>query len=324
MMRRSVVRGTGHYLPERVVENSYFESMLDTTDEWIRSRTGIERRHFAAEGEFTSDLAIAAARQALERAGMVAEDLNAIVVATSTPDLTFPATATIVQAGLGMQRGFAYDIQAVCAGFVFALANADGLIRSGQADRVLVIGAETFSRIMDWTDRGTCVLFGDGAGAVILEAVEAEGTSDDRGVLATDLNSDGNLRELLYVDGGVSRTGTVGFLRMQGNLVFRHAVEKLAGTAKRVLDKAGLTPGDIDWLVPHQANLRIIAGTAQKMQLPMDKVVLTVADHGNTSAASIPLALSVADTQGKFKPGDVIVTEAIGGGMSWGSVVLRW
>ncbi|PAU98109.1 3-oxoacyl-ACP synthase [Paracoccus salipaludis] len=323
-MRRSVVRGTGHYLPERVVENSYFESMLDTTDEWIRSRTGIERRHFAAEGEFTSDLAIAAARQALERAGMVAEDLNAIVVATSTPDLTFPATATIVQAGLGMQRGFAYDIQAVCAGFVFALANADGLIRSGQADRVLVIGAETFSRIMDWTDRGTCVLFGDGAGAVILEAVEGEGTSDDRGVLATDLNSDGNLRELLYVDGGVSRTGTVGFLRMQGNLVFRHAVEKLAGTAKRVLDKAGLTPGDIDWLVPHQANLRIIAGTAQKMQLPMDKVVLTVADHGNTSAASIPLALSVADTQGKFKPGDVIVTEAIGGGMSWGSVVLRW
>ena len=324
MMRRSMVRGTGHYLPERVVENSYFESMLDTTDEWIRSRTGIERRHFAAEGEFTSDLAIAAARQALERAGMVAEDLNAIVVATSTPDLTFPATATIVQAGLGMQRGFAYDIQAVCARFVFALANADGLIRSGQADRVLVIGAETFSRIMDWTDRGTCVLFGDGAGAVILEAVEGEGTSDDRGVLATDLNSDGNLRELLYVDGGVSRTGTVGFLRMQGNLVFRHAVEKLAGTAKRVLDKAGLTPGDIDWLVPHQANLRIIAGTAQKMQLPMDKVVLTVADHGNTSAASIPLALSVADTQGKFKPGDVIVTEAIGGGMSWGSVVLRW
>ena len=323
-MRRSMVRGTGHYLPERVVENSYFESMLDTTDEWIRSRTGIERRHFAAEGEFTSDLAIAAARQALERAGMVAEDLDAIVVATSTPDLTFPATATIVQAGLGMQRGFAYDIQAVCAGFVFALANADGLIRSGQADRVLVIGAETFSRIMDWTDRGTCVLFGDGAGAVILEAVEGEGTSDDRGVLATDLNSDGNLRELLYVDGGVSRTGTVGFLRMQGNLVFRHAVEKLAGTAKRVLDKAGLTPGDIDWLVPHQANLRIIAGTAQKMQLPMDKVVLTVADHGNTSAASIPLALSVADMQGKFKPGDVIVTEAIGGGMSWGSVVLRW
>lgn len=323
-MRRSVVRGTGHYLPERVVENSHFEETLDTTDEWIRARTGIERRHFAAEGEFTSDLAIAAARQALDRAGMTAEDIDALVVATSTPDLTFPATATIVQAGLGMQRGFAYDIQAVCAGFVYALANADGLIRSGQADRVLVIGAETFSRIMDWTDRGTCVLFGDGAGAVILEAVEGEGTSDDRGVLATDLNSDGNLRELLYVDGGVSRTGTVGMLRMQGNLVFRHAVEKLAATAKRVLGKAGLTPGDVDWLVPHQANLRIITATAQKMQLPLDKVILTVADHGNTSAASIPLALSVADTEGKFQPGDVVVTEAIGGGMSWGSVVLRW
>ena len=324
MMRRSVVRGTGHYLPERVVENSYFESMLDTTDEWIRSRTGIERRHFAAEGEFTSDLAIAAARQALERAGMVAEDLNAIVVATSTPDLTFPATATIVQAGLGMQRGFAYDIQAVCAGFVFALANADGLIRSGQADRVLVIGAETFSRIMDWTDRGTCVLFGDGAGAVILEAVEGEGTTADRGVLSTDLNSDGTLRDLLYVDGGVSRTGTAGCLRMQGNLVFRHAVEKLAKTAHHALDKAGLTPADVDWLVPHQANLRIMTMTAQKLGVPMERVVVTVRDHGNTSAASIPLALSVADTQGKFKPGDVIVTEAIGGGMSWGSVVLRW
>ena len=324
MTRRSVICGTGHYLPERIVENSWFEDKLDTTDEWIRSRTGIERRHFAAEGQTTSDLAIRAAKAALDRAGMTADDIDGVVLATSTPDFTFPAVATMVQAGLGMKRGFAYDIQAVCAGFVYALANADGLIRSGQADRVLVIGAETFSRIMDWTDRGTCVLFGDGAGAVILEATEAEGTSDDRGVLATDLNSDGNLRELLYVDGGVSRTGTVGVLRMQGNLVFRHAVEKLAATANRVLDKAGLTPGDVDWLVPHQANLRIITATAQKMQLPMDKVILTVADHGNTSAASIPLALSVADTDGKFKQGDVIVTEAIGGGMSWGSVVLRW
>ena len=253
-MRRAVVRGTGHYLPARVVENSYFEATLDTSDAWIRERTGIERRHFAAEGEFTSDLATAAARQALERAGMVAEDLDAIVVATSTPDLTFPAVATMVQAGLGMTRGFAYDVQAVCAGFVFAMANADGLIRSGQADRVLVIGAETFSRIMDWTDRGTCVLFGDGAGAVILEAVEGEGTTADRGVLSTDLNSDGTLRDLLYVDGGVSRTGTAGCLRMQGNLVFRHAVEKLAKTAHQALDKAGLTPADVDWLVPHQAN----------------------------------------------------------------------
>ncbi len=323
-MRRAVVRGTGHYLPARVVENSYFEATLDTSDAWIRERTGIERRHFAAEGEFTSDLATAAARAALERAGMAADDIDAIVVATSTPDLTFPAVATMVQAGLGMTRGFAYDVQAVCAGFVFAMANADGLIRSGQADRVLVIGAETFSRIMDWTDRGTCVLFGDGAGAVILEAVEGEGTTADRGVLSTDLNSDGTLRDLLYVDGGVSRTGTAGCLRMQGNLVFRHAVEKLAKTAHHALDKAGLTPADVDWLVPHQANLRIIGATAQKMQLPMDKVVLTVADHGNTSAASIPLALSVADGEGRFAEGDVLVLEAIGGGMSWGSVVLRW
>ncbi|SHM26490.1 3-oxoacyl-[acyl-carrier-protein] synthase III [Paracoccus solventivorans] len=323
-MRRSVVRGTGHYLPSRVVENSFFEQTLDTTDEWIRTRTGIERRHFAAEDEFTSDLALAAARDALDRAGMTADDIDAIVLATSTPDLTFPAVATMVQAALGMTRGFAYDVQAVCAGFVFALANADGLIRTGQADRVLVIGAETFSRIMDWTDRGTCVLFGDGAGAVILEAAEGKGDSSDRGILACDLNSDGKLRDLLYVDGGVSRTGTAGVLRMQGNLVFRHAVEKLAATANRVLDKAGLAPADVDWLVPHQANLRIITGTAQKMGLPVERVVLTVADHGNTSAASIPLALSVADREGRFKPGDVVLTEAIGGGMSWGSVVLRW
>ena len=323
-MRRSVVRGTGHYLPSRVVENSFFEQTLDTTDEWIRTRTGIERRHFAAEDEFTSDLALAAARDALDRAGMTADDIDAIVLATSTPDLTFPAVATMVQAALGMTRGFAYDVQAVCAGFVFALANADGLIRTGQADRVLVIGAETFSRIMDWTDRGTCVLFGDGAGAVILEAAEGKGDSSDRGILACDLNSDGKLRDLLYVDGGVSRTGTAGVLRMQGNLVFRHAVEKLAATANRVLDKAGLAASDVDWLVPHQANLRIITGTAQKMGLPVERVVLTVADHGNTSAASIPLALSVADREGRFKPGDVVLTEAIGGGMSWGSVVLRW
>ncbi|HMM10183.1 MAG TPA: beta-ketoacyl-ACP synthase III [Paracoccus solventivorans] len=323
-MRRSVVRGTGHYLPSRVVENSFFEQTLDTTDEWIRTRTGIERRHFAAEDEFTSDLALAAARDALDRAGMTADDIDAIVLATSTPDLTFPAVATMVQSGLGMTRGFAYDVQAVCAGFVFALANADGLIRTGQADRVLVIGAETFSRIMDWTDRGTCVLFGDGAGAVILEAAEGKGDSSDRGILACDLNSDGKLRDLLYVDGGVSRTGTAGVLRMQGNLVFRHAVEKLAATANRVLDKAGLAPADVDWLVPHQANLRIITGTAQKMGLPVERVVLTVADHGNTSAASIPLALSVADREGRFKQGDVVLTEAIGGGMSWGSVVLRW
>lgn len=324
MTRRSVICGTGHYLPERIVENSWFEDKLNTTDEWIRSRTGIERRHFAAEGQTTSDLAIRAAKAALDCAGMTADDIDGVVLATSTPDFTFPAVATMVQAGLGMKRGFAYDVQAVCAGFVFALANADAMIRAGQADRILVIGAETFSRIMDWTDRGTCVLFGDGAGAVVLQAEDGAGTSDDRGILASDLNSDGTYRELLYVDGGVSSTGTAGQLRMQGNLVFRHAVEKLAKTAHTALDRAGLTPADVDWLVPHQANMRIITATAQKMQLPLDKVVLTVADHGNTSAASIPLALSVADGQGRFAPGQVLVTEAIGGGLSWGAVVLRW
>lgn len=324
MIRRSVIRGSGHYLPERIVENSWFEDRLETTDEWIRSRTGIERRHFAAEGQNTSDLATRAARVALDRAGMTPADIDGIVLATSTPDLTFPAVATMVQAGLGMKRGFAYDVQAVCAGFVFALANADAMIRAGLADRVLVIGAETFSRIMDWTDRGTCVLFGDGAGAVVLEAQDGEGTSDDRGILSADLNSDGTYRDLLYVDGGVSSTGTAGQLRMQGNLVFRHAVEKLSKTATASLGKIGLTGADVDWLVPHQANLRIITATAQKMGLPLDKVVLTVADHGNTSAASIPLALSVADQEGRFKPGQLLVTEAIGGGLSWGSVVLRW
>ena len=323
-MRRAIVRGTGHYLPENVVENSWFEDKLDTTDEWIRSRTGIERRHFAAPEQRTSDLGIAAAKAALQNAGLLANKIDAVIVATSTPDFTFPSVATMVQAGLGMNRGFAFDVQAVCAGFVFALSNADAMIRSGQADRVLVIGAETFSRIMDWTDRGTCVLFGDGAGAVVLEAVEADGTPQDRGILACDLNSDGQYRELLYVDGGVASTGTSGHLRMQGNLVFRHAVEKLADTAHRALDKAGLTPADVDWLVPHQANLRIIEATAKRMHLPLDKVVLTVADHGNTSAASIPRALSVAKAQGRFQPGQVLVAEAIGGGLAWGSVVLRW
>ena len=323
-MRRAIVRGTGHYLPERVIENSWFEDKLDTSDEWIRARTGIERRHFAAEDQRTSDLGILAARAALDSAGMTADQIDAVIVATSTPDLTFPSVATMVQSGIGMRRGFAYDIQAVCAGFVYALANADAMIRAGLADRVLVIGAETFSRIMDWTDRGTCVLFGDGAGAVVLEATEAEGSSADRGILATDLNSDGQYRDLLYVDGGVASTGTAGHLRMQGNLVFRHAVEKLADTAHRALDKAGLSPQDVDWLVPHQANLRIIEATAKRMHLPMEKVVLTVADHGNTSAASIPLALSVANAQGRFEPGQVLVAEAIGGGLVWGSAVLRW
>ncbi|OUS37525.1 3-oxoacyl-ACP synthase [Rhodobacterales bacterium 56_14_T64] len=323
MTRRAVITGVGHYLPERVVENAEFEASLETTDEWIRSRSGIERRHFAAEGETTSDLATHAARAALNDAGCEVEDIDAIVLATSTADLTFPSAATMVQSALGMTRGFAFDLQAVCAGFVYALSNANALILSGQANRVLVIGAETFSRIMDWTDRSTCVLFGDGAGAVVLEAQEGTGSSEDRGLLSTDLNSDGRYKDLLYVDGGVSTENT-GFLRMQGNQVFRHAVEKLASTATTALEKAELTADDVDWIVPHQANIRIIQGTAKKMGLSMDKVVVTVQDHGNTSAASIPLALSVGKQRGQIKQGDLIVAEAIGGGLAWGAVVLRW
>ncbi|MEZ5770086.1 MAG: beta-ketoacyl-ACP synthase III [Defluviimonas denitrificans] len=324
MTVRAVVRGVGHYLPSRVVENAEFEDKLDTSDEWIRARTGIERRHFAAEGETTSDMGAAAGRAAIADAGLTAGDIDAVIVATSTADLTFPSAATMVQAKLGISKGFAFDVQAVCAGFVFAMANANALILSGQAQRVLVIGAETFSRILDFTDRATCVLFGDGAGAVVVEAAEGAGTPEDRGILATDLNSDGSYKDLLYVDGGVSTTGTAGHLRMQGNQVFRHAVEKLAATAHTALDKAGLTSADVDWIVPHQANLRIISATAQRMQVPMERVVVTVQDHGNTSAASIPLALSVGKARGQIKEGDLIVTEAIGGGLSWGSVVLRW
>jgi 3-oxoacyl-[acyl-carrier-protein] synthase-3 len=323
MTPRAVVRGVGHYLPERVVPNSEFEKTLDTTDEWIQSRSGIERRHFAAEGETTSGMAVRAAQAALADAGLTPDDIDTVIVATSTADLTFPSAATMVQDGLGMTGGFAFDVQAVCAGFVFALANANALIVSGQAKRVLVIGAETFSRILDWTDRSTCVLFGDGAGALILEAGEGNGTSDDRGILAVDLHSDGRYRDILYVDGGVS-TQSTGHLRMQGKEVFRHAVEKLAETAHAALDKAGLTGGDVDWIVPHQANLRIIKATAQKMQVPMERVVVTVQDHGNTSAASIPLAMSVGKARGQLKEGDLVVAEAIGGGLAWGAVVLRW
>ena len=324
MKIRAVVRGVGHYLPERVVENTEFEATLETTDDWIRARTGIERRHFAAEGETTSQLAIKAAQAALRDAGLKAGQIDAIVVATSTPDFTFPSVATMVQAGLGSTHGFAYDVQAVCAGFVYALTNANGLIISGQAERVLVIGAETFSRIMDWSDRGTCVLFGDGAGALVLEAANGAGTNADRGVLSTDLHSDGRYRELLYVDGGVSTNGQAGHLRMQGNAVFKHAVQKLAETAHTALAKIGMSGEDVDWIVPHQANLRIISATAERMQVPMERVVVTVQDHGNTSAASIPLALSVGRDRGQIKTGDLVVTEAIGGGLAWGSVVLRW
>ena len=323
MTRRAVVIGVGHYLPKRVVPNEEFEKTLDTTSEWIKSRSGIERRHFAAPGQNTSDLAANAANAALDMAGLTGDDVDAIVVATSTADLTFPSAATMVQAKIGNTKGYAFDIQAVCAGFAFALSNANALIVSGQADRVLVIGAETFSRIMDWTDRSTCVLFGDGAGALLLEAQDGAGTNDDRGILSTDLNSDGTHRDLLYVDGGVS-TQSTGVLKMEGQEVFKHAVEKLAQTAHTALDKIGLGADDVDWVVPHQANIRIIKSTARKLGVGMDRVVVTVQDHGNTSAASIPLALSVGVANGQIKRGDLLVTEAIGGGLAWGAVVLRW
>ncbi|MEN8833450.1 MAG: beta-ketoacyl-ACP synthase III [Pacificibacter sp.] len=324
MTVRAVIKGVGHYLPERVVPNSEFEAMVDTTDEWIRTRSGIERRHFAAEGETTSQMGAHAARAALADAGLDIQDIDSIIVATSTPDLTFPSVGTMIQKELGMSHGFAFDVQAVCAGFVYALSNANAQIVSGQAKRILVIGAETFSRIMDWTDRSTCVLFGDGAGALILEASEGAGTAQDRGILSVDLNSDGAYRDMLYVDGGVSSTGTSGKLRMQGNALFRQAVSKLASTAETALEKANITSADIDWVVPHQANIRIIEGTAKKLGLSMDKVVVTVQDHGNTSAASIPLAMSVGKARGQIKQGDLCVAEAIGGGLAWGAVVLRW
>ena len=326
MTIRAVPVGIGHYLPKRIVTNAEFEAMdgLETSDEWIRARSGIERRHFAAANETTSQMAIAATQKALAHAGLTADDLDAVIVATSTPDLTFPSVATMVQAGLGMTQGFAFDVQAVCAGFVYALANANALIVSGQAKRVAVLGAETFSRIMDWTDRTTCVLFGDGAGALILEAQDGTGTSADRGILSTDLNSDGTHRDLLYVDGGVSSTQSTGVLKMQGKEVFRHAVDKLAKTAETALDKAGVGVADVDWVVPHQANIRIITGTVKKFGLPMDKVIVTVQDHGNTSAASIPLAMSVGVGDGRIQPGHLLVTEAIGGGLAWGAVILRW
>ena len=323
MMRRAVVKGVGHYLPERVVLNAEFAETLDTSDEWIKSRSGISQRHFAAEGQTTSDLASNAAKAALKMANLEGSDIDAIIVATSTADLTFPSVATMVQNAIGNTAGYAFDVQAVCAGFVYALSNANALIVSGQANRVLVIGAETFSRIMDWTDRATCVLFGDGAGALILEAEDGIGKATDRGILSVDLNSDGRYKDLLYVDGGVS-TQNSGMLRMQGKELFRHAVEKLAQTADTALGKAGLSADDVDWIVPHQANIRIIQSTAKKLGVGMERVVVTVQDHGNTSAASIPLALSVGVANGQIKQGDLVVTEAIGGGLAWGAVVIRW
>ena len=324
-MRRSVVAGTGRYLPERIVTNAELAERIDTSDEWIRERSGITQRHIAADGEFTSDLATHAARDALKAAGMVPDDVDLIVVATSTPDETFPASATVVQSKLGCANGsVGFDIQAVCSGFVYALATADNFIKAGQVDTALVIGAETFSRILDWTDRGTCVLFGDGAGAVLLTAEEGQGTSDDRGILSTHLHSDGRLHDLLYVDGGPSSTGEVGFLRMEGKEVFRHAVKKMSEVVIEALEATGLNAEDVDWFVPHQANKRIIDGTARKLGVNSDRVVVTIDIHANTSAASIPLALSVAVDDVRINPGDLVLIEAMGGGLTWGSGILRW
>ena len=323
MVMRSRVLGCGIFLPANIVTNQDLEQRVDTSDEWIVQRTGIKSRHIAAEGEKTSDLAIAAATRALEHAGIPAASIDCIVLATTTPDNTFPATATRVQAALGTV-GFAMDIQAVCAGFVYAMAVADNFLRNGQAKRALVIGAETFSRLLDWNDRTTCVLFGDGAGAIVLEAYEAKGDSSDRGVLSTHLHSDGSQYDLLYVDGGASSTGTIGHVRMHGQEIFRHAVSKLSAVVEEALVANGLESTDIDWMVPHQANRRIIDGLARKMKLPPEKVVLTVDRHGNTSAASIPLALGEAVADGRVKRGDLILMEAIGGGLTWGSALIRW
>ena len=323
-MIRSIVRGFGSSLPKRVVSNQEMESLVDTTDEWIVQRTGIRQRYIAGEGETTASLGEAAARAALDNAGLTPADIDLIVLATSTPDNTFPATAVDIQRRLGMQHGAAFDVQAVCTGFVYAMTTADLYIRGGMAKRALVIGAETFSRILDWNDRTTCVLFGDGAGAVVLEAGEGEGTTADRGIITAHLRSDGSHKDKLYVDGGPSSTGTVGHLRMEGREVFKHAVGMITDVVYSAFEAASITIDDLDWLVPHQANVRIIEGSAKKLSIPMEKVVVTVDKHGNTSAASIPLALSVAAADGRIKKGDLILLEAMGGGFTWGSVLLRW
>jgi len=329
MIHRSVITGCGSYLPERILTNGELAETLDTSDDWIVSRTGIRQRHIAADGELTSDLALKAAERALAHAGTPAGELDMIVLATSTPDNTFPATATKVQTMLGLAGCPAFDIQAVCSGFIYALSVADNFIKAGQAQRVLVIGAETFSRILDWQDRSTCVLFGDGAGAVVLAAAEEQtpeggGAGRERGILSTHLHADGSLQGLLYVDGGPSSTGKVGHLRMQGREVFRHAVVKLAEIVDEALDANGLDHNDIDWLVPHQANKRIIDGTTRKLKLSDERTVLTVDRHANTSAASIPLALDEAVRDGRIRPGQLILMEAMGGGMTWGACLARW
>lgn len=325
---RAVVKAVGGYLPEKIVTNADMEKLVDTSDNWIRERTGITERRIAAEGEYTSHLGLNAARQALARAEMDPTEIDLIILATSTPDNTFPATAVTIQAELGITEGAAFDMQAVCSGFVFAMTTADQYIRSGQAKNVLVIGAETFSRILDWEDRTTCVLFGDGAGAVILSAEKIDVNSatdvDHQGIIASRLRSDGRYRDKLYVDGGPSTTQTTGYLRMHGREVFRHAVTNISDVIEETLEAANLKVDDIDWFIPHQANERILVGTAKKIGLPFEKVVMTVARHGNTSAASIPLALNEAYEQGKLKRGDMVLLEAMGGGFTWGAVLLKW
>jgi 3-oxoacyl-[acyl-carrier-protein] synthase-3 len=323
-VKRAVVRGIGSYLPEKIVTNADITRIVETSEEWIVERTGIKRRHIASEGETTSTLGIKAAQAALAQAGLEGADIDLILVATATPDYTFPATAVQIQAALGNTKGAAFDIHAVCSGFVFALTTADQFIKSGLYQRILVIGAETFSRILDWTDRTTCVLFGDGAAALVLETQEGDGTLNDRGVLFTHLRSDGRYREKLYVDGGPSRTDHVGHLRMEGREVFRHAVTNLAETIDVALKTTGLTGADIDWFVPHQANRRIIEATAHKLGMSMDKVVMTVQDHGNTSAASIPLALAQGVADQRIQKGQLVLIEAMGGGFTWGSALIRW
>ena len=318
----SVVRGVGGHLPSKVLTNDDLAKMVDTTDDWIAARTGIRKRHIAADGETTSDLGAIAARKALDAAGLTPDDIDLIVVATATPDYTFPSTATIIQQKLGITRGAGFDLQAVCSGFVFAIATADNFLVRGQFERALVIGAETFSRILDWSDRSTCVLFGDGAGAVVLER-QPKSQAGDRGVKGIHLRTDGRFRDLLYVDGGPSTTQTVGHLRMVGNQVFKHAVGKISESVRAAVDQAGLQISDIDWFVPHQANQRILSAVAERLGLDEYKVVSTVAEHGNTSAASVPLALAAATEDGRVKPGDLVLIEAIGGGLAWGSALIR-
>jgi 3-oxoacyl-[acyl-carrier-protein] synthase III len=319
-MTRSVIAGVGAALPKRVMTNADISKIVDTSHEWIVERTGIHARHIAGDGETTRSLAVEAAKKALAAAKMDASEVDLIILATSTPDNTFPATATLVQADLGITRGAAFDVQAVCSGFVYGLVTADSFIRTGQAKCVLVIGSETFSRILDWTDRATCVLFGDGAGAFVLKAEEGDGA---RGILAAKLRSDGRYSDKLYVDGGPSTTGTVGYLRMEGREVFKHAVTNIASVMEEVMKEAGVAPGEIDWFVPHQANRRILEGTARKLGIPEERIVLTLQDHGNTSAASIPLAFDAGVRDGRIKPGNLVLMEAMGGGFTWGAVLAR-